>query len=179
MLETVEEFKRKPIELNLAAAKKRKSAQTGFIHYYPFSLPLEPHDTIPLYENFCYALALLRSRLSDHVLEAKSLLTSTNIPIVMIDARCCIFCRFSSGSSTIFQIEFSGNRLHSSLRISPIGLFSMLKGQIEKSHFLSLHGQNGRLTQLLSRFWALLLRLLQNGLTISSLFRSPKHKELK
>ena len=69
-----EELKRKPVELNLAAAKKRKSAQTGFIHHCYTSLPGERQDTIPLYENFCYALGLLRSRLSDHVLEAKALL---------------------------------------------------------------------------------------------------------
>ncbi len=69
-----EELKRKPIELNLAAAKKRKSLQTGFVHHCYASLPGEREDTIPVYENFCYALALLRSRLSDHVLEAKALL---------------------------------------------------------------------------------------------------------
>lgn len=74
MLDSLEEMKRKPVEMNLAAGKKRKSAQTGFVHYCYASLPGEKQDTIPLYENFCYALALLRSRLSDHVLEAKSLL---------------------------------------------------------------------------------------------------------
>jgi hypothetical protein len=74
MLDNLEEMKRKPVELNLAAAKKRKSAQTGFVHYCHASLPGERHDTIPLYENFCYALGLLRSRTSEHVLEAKSLL---------------------------------------------------------------------------------------------------------
>ncbi len=74
MLDNLEGMKRKPVELNLAAGKKHKSAQTGFVHYCYTSLPGERHDTIPLYENFCYALALLRSRLSDHVMEAKSLL---------------------------------------------------------------------------------------------------------
>lgn len=74
MLDNLEEMKRKPVELNLAAAKKRKSAQTGFVHYCYTSFPEDRHDTIPLYENFCYALALLRSRTSENVLEAKSLL---------------------------------------------------------------------------------------------------------
>lgn len=73
-VEMVEDLKRKPVELNLAAAKKRKSAQTGFIHYCYTSLPGDRQDTIPLYENFCYVLALLRSRLSEHVLEGKALL---------------------------------------------------------------------------------------------------------
>ncbi len=74
MLDSLEEMKRKPVELNLAAGKKRKSTQTGFIHYCYTSPPGEQQDTIPLYENFCYTLAMLRSRLSDHVLEAKTLL---------------------------------------------------------------------------------------------------------
>lgn len=67
-------IKRKPIEWNLSAAKKRKRKQTGFIHYCYEAHNDQEHDTIPLYENFCYALALFRSRLSDQMLEAKSLL---------------------------------------------------------------------------------------------------------
>ncbi len=73
-VEMIEDLKRKPVELNLAAAKKRKSSQTGFIHYCYASLPEDRQDTIPLYENFCYVLALFRSRLSEHVLEGKALL---------------------------------------------------------------------------------------------------------
>lgn len=62
------------IELALKAGRKRQSKQTGFVHYcYESHDPFE-HDTIPLYENFCFALALFRSRMSDNVLEGKSLL---------------------------------------------------------------------------------------------------------
>ena len=52
-------------ELALKAGRKRQSKQTGFVHF---------EDRIPLLENFCFALALFRSRLSENVLEAKALL---------------------------------------------------------------------------------------------------------
>jgi hypothetical protein len=72
MLELEEEIKRVPIELNLLAAKKRRSAQTGFVHLCYESQ--DQHDTIPLYENFCAVLALFRSRISEQVVEGKALL---------------------------------------------------------------------------------------------------------
>ena len=61
---------KKTSALNLAiqASRKRISADTGFIHS-------EHREIIPTYENFCFALALLRQRLTASVLEAKELLT--------------------------------------------------------------------------------------------------------
>lgn len=56
----------------LEFASRHKSPHTGLIHYCHEG---EPHDTIPLYENFCYVLALFRTRQSANVLEAKALLT--------------------------------------------------------------------------------------------------------
>lgn len=73
-LEIEEEEKRRPIEMALKAGKKRQRAQTGFVHYCYESVAPHAQDTIPLLENFCFVLALFRSRLSDNVLEAKSLL---------------------------------------------------------------------------------------------------------
>ncbi len=55
----------KPVELALRAGRLRQSPKTGFIH---------EGDTIPLLENYAFALSLLRSRQVDFVLEAKSLL---------------------------------------------------------------------------------------------------------
>src|SRR5580693_298520 len=89
-----EDLKRKMIELNLAAGRKAQSPQTGYIHLnYETD---ERHDTIPLLENFCFALALLRSRLSEHVLEAKALLEKLlsfevdgNFPIYLHDFPQC------------------------------------------------------------------------------------------
>lgn len=57
--------KRLLIDLALKAGRKRQSPQTGFLHI---------GDTIPVYENACFALALFRSRLTDDVLEGKRIL---------------------------------------------------------------------------------------------------------
>lgn len=58
--------------LSLLAAKKRQSPRTGFVHF--FGADPEAVDTIPIYENFCFALALCREKRSETVLEAKDLL---------------------------------------------------------------------------------------------------------
>jgi hypothetical protein len=71
-LEVEEDLKRKMIELNLTAARSFQSPQTHYIHLNYESH--ERHDTIPLLENFCFALALIRSRLAENVLEGKTLL---------------------------------------------------------------------------------------------------------
>lgn len=67
-----EDLKRKMVDLNIAAARKMQSPQTGYVHLNYESH--DRHDTIPLLENFCFALALFRSRISESVLEGKTLL---------------------------------------------------------------------------------------------------------
>jgi hypothetical protein len=62
------------IELALQSGKQFQSSQTGFVHYN-YQNPLKgTQDTIPVYENFLFALALLRSRIGDHIQEAKQLI---------------------------------------------------------------------------------------------------------
>lgn len=63
----------KAIELALKAGRKRQSEITRFVHFC-YEDPEKSTETIPTYENFCFALALLRSRSVDNVLEAKTLL---------------------------------------------------------------------------------------------------------
>lgn len=63
----------KAVELALKAGRKRQSEITRFVHYCS-EQPEKSSETIPTYENFCFALALLRSRLAENVLEAKALL---------------------------------------------------------------------------------------------------------
>lgn len=60
-------------DLAIACAKKRLSPQTGYVHHCYHALPEETAQTIPLMENFLYALALLRTRTVEHVTEAKRL----------------------------------------------------------------------------------------------------------
>lgn len=67
-----EDAKRKLTELHLRAAASMQSAQTGFLHLC-YETP-GCRETIPLLENFCYVLALFRSRLADSILEGKALL---------------------------------------------------------------------------------------------------------
>ncbi|OGN63605.1 MAG: hypothetical protein A3E80_02930 [Chlamydiae bacterium RIFCSPHIGHO2_12_FULL_49_9] len=57
------------LDLALLAAQKRKSPRTGFCHlcYTDESAT----DTIPTYENFCFAFALLRQKTADAVTEGK------------------------------------------------------------------------------------------------------------
>lgn len=62
------------IDKALLAGRAFQSSQTGFVHYY-HSLPIPAiHQTIPLYENSLFALALLRSRIIENINEAKELL---------------------------------------------------------------------------------------------------------
>lgn len=62
------------LELALSSANRRKSTQTGFLHYCYHASEQEPHLPIPLVENFLFALALLRSRTMENIKEAKGLL---------------------------------------------------------------------------------------------------------
>lgn len=62
-------------EMALTAGRKRQSPQTGYIHYFYQDLDQEDiQQTIPIFENACFVLALLRSKTSEQMLEAKELL---------------------------------------------------------------------------------------------------------
>ncbi len=61
-------------KIALEAGRLAQSPQTKLVHLH-YDKPFEErHDTIPLVENFLFALALLRTRMSENVLEAKGLL---------------------------------------------------------------------------------------------------------
>jgi hypothetical protein len=62
----------RPVDLAFAAAKKRQSPRTGFVHFfYGNETAL---DTIPFYENMCFAIALLYQKKAEAALEAKDLI---------------------------------------------------------------------------------------------------------
>src|SRR3569832_1741282 len=63
----------KSLELALRAGRARQSPQTGFVHHSYENLERSA-ETIPVYENFCFALALFRTKTVENVLEAKNLL---------------------------------------------------------------------------------------------------------
>ncbi len=58
----------KAIDLAILSGQKRLSPRTGFVHLHPSGE--EFADTVPLYENFCYALALFRQKTAESVLAA-------------------------------------------------------------------------------------------------------------
>ena len=74
MDENRSELMRQLIEMAIACGRKRKSAQTGYLHHCHGLNEQEPHLPIPLVENFLYALALLRSRMVENINEAKIVL---------------------------------------------------------------------------------------------------------
>lgn len=60
-------------EMALTAAQKLMSRQTGFVHYCSQEEE-SSQQTIPLVENFCFVLALLRSKTVENISQAKDLL---------------------------------------------------------------------------------------------------------
>lgn len=61
-------------EWALTTGRNYQSTQTKFIHYFHGPFSEEKSDTIPLYENTLFVLALFRSRLMENMQEAKQLL---------------------------------------------------------------------------------------------------------
>lgn len=61
------------VHLAIAAGRSLQSSQTGFLHYNYRQIDYPFRDTIPLYENFLFALALLRDRTSENFNEGKSI----------------------------------------------------------------------------------------------------------
>lgn len=99
----------KAIELALKAGRKRQSSVTGFVHYCT-EHPEKSSETIPTYENFCFALALLRSRLAENVLEAKALLEKLlsfqvghEFPVYLHEYP---LCRYAGLKSKLYPILF-------------------------------------------------------------------------
>lgn len=62
-------------EIAISAGRNFQSPQTGFIHHYYRHTDENDRHTIPVLENFLFALALLRSRDSDNIAEAKSIIS--------------------------------------------------------------------------------------------------------
>lgn len=61
-------------EMALEWGRKRRSPQTGYVHHFYQAQETETPVTIPIVENFLFALALLRTRSVDSINEAKVLL---------------------------------------------------------------------------------------------------------
>lgn len=64
------------IEKAIEAGRHFQSPQTGYIHFFPHQKQGDPYHAIPLYENFLFALALLRSKMHENINEAKVVVTN-------------------------------------------------------------------------------------------------------
>ncbi len=134
-------FIRQLIDASVAAGRKLQNPQTGLLHFN-HQLPVEEVAvTIPLLENFLFVLALCRSRVGDHVQEAKQLLSQLlnfqlcdnslfdgNFPLYLHEYPLCndrtlgcsilpIFCRLLLefhavlGTSRVAELEAAAERL--------------------------------------------------------------------
>lgn len=74
MYKTSAEGMRQLIEIAICCGRCWQSPQTGYIHYCYTQQDENVQHTIPVYENFLFALALLRSRTVENVSDAKDLL---------------------------------------------------------------------------------------------------------
>lgn len=65
---------RQIVDLSVAAGRQLQNSQTGMLHLHYQTPKEESAVTIPLVENFLFALALCRTRLADNIQEAKQLI---------------------------------------------------------------------------------------------------------
>lgn len=71
---TTEFRPRQPVGLAISAGRRYQSGQTGFVHHNYSPYDAETADTIPVYENLLWSLALLRTRVMDSMQEGKALI---------------------------------------------------------------------------------------------------------
>jgi hypothetical protein len=99
----------KALELALKAGRKRQSEVTRFVHYCQ-EHPEKSSETIPVYENFCFALALLRTKIAENVLEAKALLDK--LLAFQVDGQFPVYlheyplCRYAGLGSKLYPVIF-------------------------------------------------------------------------
>ncbi len=99
----------KAVDLALKAGRKRQSDITRFVHHC-HEHPEKSSETIPTYENFCFALALLRSRIAENVLEAKALLEK--LLAFQVDHQFPVYlheypiCRYAGLGSKLYPVIF-------------------------------------------------------------------------
>lgn len=65
---------RQLVNLAVNCGRSLQSSQTGFVHYCYRVLDYSSFDTIPIYENYLFALALLRERTAETFAEGKALI---------------------------------------------------------------------------------------------------------
>ena len=139
-MEQLEKDKRKLVELALAAGRRRQSKQTGFVHHCYENRDAEK-ETVPLYENAAFALALFRSKLAENVQEAKILLgkllsfeAGGNFPVYLHEYPLCRDLYLGSKLKKIFcwiAAEF-GSILGQELKDALEGCIGRIQGELKE-----------------------------------------------
>ena len=91
----MENQNKRAVDLAVAAGRKRQSPRTGFVHLFPNEETFA--DTIPIFENFCFAMALFRQKSVESIREGKELIerllafqtAEGNFPIYLHDFPRC------------------------------------------------------------------------------------------
>lgn len=112
------------IDLAVTAGRKRQNPRTGFVHI--------PNELIPMYENFCFALALFRQKTTTDVLEAKDLVERLlhfqtpdgNFPIFLHD--------YPRSWDLLLALKIAPVLLYLLREFSPV-LGETLKGKLEQA----------------------------------------------
>lgn len=98
-------------DLSFRAGRRRQSGYTGFVHLFEGK---EALDTIPVYENFCFALALLRQKTAESIAEGKNLILKL-LPFQSVD-----------GNFPIYLHQYPNcYDPHMGLKVAPILIYSL------------------------------------------------------
>lgn len=143
------------IDLAVLAGKKRLSPRTHFVHLFPTD---DSADTIPIYENFCFALALFRTRTAESITLGKSIVER------LLPFQC------EDGNFPVFLHEYpKAHHFHLSLKIAPILIYLLrffsnilgsLQPKIEQALALALKERPEKLLWLNRYFACMGLSLL-------------------
>lgn len=147
---------RQLIDMAVRCGRSRLSKQTGYVHHCYHPNDEEKNDTIPIVENMMFALALLQSRTSENIMEARGIIERL------------LHFQTGDGNFPVYLHEFpqSRDRLIGS-HLLPI-FYWMLRT------FNTVLG-----TELLNKLQAAAIKQLQFCLTTIKEKAGPYHLELK
>ncbi|GEM_PF-1761362 len=130
------------VELVVSIGREYQSPQTGFVHLFYQKLAEPSNDTIPIYENFLFALALIRLPFVKNVQEGKSLIEKLlhfqseegNFPLYLHEYPKCVDSY--QGARLLLPIywllkEYSkelGSELEGALKKSALSLLEFVRG---------------------------------------------------
>lgn len=182
------------VDLAVSAGRKRQSPRTGFIHFFPAEETIS--DTIALFENFCFVVALFRQKSVESILEGKELLEKLlafqtpegNFPIYLHEfPKCYDPWMALRVAPVLVQIErrfgtVIGSDLKEKITASLARLLKFAESRarpaVWEHRFLKLQGKDADFTPSSHDDW--FLWLISEQLDLSPAFREiPYHPDLQ